>query len=114
MVTAKDLVGEYRLQRSSGVDAGARNIILELRGGDAPETLHMHAKVANTLSADWTLSDGILQGRGISTLMMGPDYEMQVERILGAGMNAGIKVRLRDAELTLTDAAGEQLVFRRV
>ncbi|ORC87764.1 uncharacterized protein TM35_000201730 [Trypanosoma theileri] len=66
------------------------------------DKLRVSAKVANSMNGVLSYKNGKLTGMLMSTRMMGPPFQMDVERALGQGFEAGMHVKREGGTLTLS------------
>lgn len=96
-------VGKYVLTRLNGKEVGKNE-------GNAPtlqfesegDKLRVFAKVANSMRGVLSYEGGKLTGMLMSTRMMGPPFEMDVERAIAQGFESGMHVTREGGALTLS------------
>lgn len=114
---ASSLIGEYKFLSINGESSPeAADVRLSITAAAETNTIKVHAVVANTFNGEWTQqSDGTWKGPLMSTLMLGSEFLMSIERVLSAGGVAGARLRTSTAggKLRLTVDA-DTLLFKRV
>lgn len=98
---ASALLGSYVLQSHNSKEPASGSVLLQLDAGSTADEIRVHAKATNTLQGVATYADGHLKGMIITTEMMGPAYNMDVERALFEGMSKGISASREGHQLQL-------------
>ncbi|KPI86609.1 hypothetical protein ABL78_4338 [Leptomonas seymouri] len=101
LVRISPLFGKYKVEEFDNAPF-TENATIGFSAGERA-AVRVHAKVANVLNGQLKDNNGTLKGMVASTMMYGSDAQMALEGALAQGFNNGMKYKVENSKVTLTN-----------